>query len=44
MKYGVICAMEEEIKALKENLELTKQTDINGVIFTKAVLKMSKLC
>ncbi len=33
MKYGVICAMEEEIKALKENLELTKQTDINGVIF-----------
>jgi adenosylhomocysteine nucleosidase len=33
MKYGVICAMEEEIKALLDELNLEKETDINGVIF-----------
>jgi adenosylhomocysteine nucleosidase len=33
MKYGVICAMEEEIKTLLDTLELEKETNINGIIF-----------
>lgn len=33
MKYGVICAMEEEIKSLLSAIELEKQTNLNGIIF-----------
>ncbi|MCI1396270.1 MAG: 5'-methylthioadenosine/S-adenosylhomocysteine nucleosidase, partial [Pediococcus pentosaceus] len=33
MKYGVICAMEEEIKTLLDTLELEKETNINGIVF-----------
>lgn len=33
MKYGILCAMDEEIKALKKELVDAKQTEIAGTIF-----------
>jgi adenosylhomocysteine nucleosidase len=38
MKYGVICAMEEEIKALLDTLKLEKETNINGIIFYEGTI------
>ncbi|MBU7554906.1 5'-methylthioadenosine/adenosylhomocysteine nucleosidase [Pediococcus ethanolidurans] len=33
MKYGVICAMEEEIKSLYSALSVSNETEINGITF-----------
>ncbi|AEV95090.1 5'-methylthioadenosine/adenosylhomocysteine nucleosidase [Pediococcus claussenii] len=38
MKYGVICAMEEEIQSLLANLELNKKTNIQGIEFYDGVI------
>ena len=38
MKYGVICAMEEEIKALLEAIDLKKETNINGIVFYEGTI------
>lgn len=33
MKYGILCAMDEEIKALKTELKKARQTEIAGITF-----------
>ncbi|WP_353990229.1 5'-methylthioadenosine/adenosylhomocysteine nucleosidase [Pediococcus argentinicus] len=38
MKYGVICAMEEEIKSLQDVMELKETTDINGIKFYQGTI------
>ncbi|TLQ04992.1 5'-methylthioadenosine/adenosylhomocysteine nucleosidase [Pediococcus stilesii] len=39
MKYGVICAMEEEIKSLLNIIDLVKETNLNGIIFYEGQIK-----
>lgn len=38
MKYGVICAMEEEIQSLLANLVLNKKTNIQGIEFYEGLI------
>lgn len=39
MKYGVICAMEEEIKSLHSALDIKKETEINGITFYEGTIQ-----
>ncbi|WP_061775885.1 5'-methylthioadenosine/adenosylhomocysteine nucleosidase [Levilactobacillus senmaizukei] len=39
MTFGIICAMEEEIKELREALDGAKTTDIHGIIFYSGTIK-----
>ncbi|MDN7144484.1 5'-methylthioadenosine/adenosylhomocysteine nucleosidase [Liquorilactobacillus mali] len=43
MKYGIICAMDEEIKALKAELKEAKQTDIAGITFLEGKINDSEV-
>jgi len=43
MKYGVICAMEEEIKSLHSALDIEKETEINGIIFYEGTINNNEV-
>lgn len=43
MKYGVICAMEEEIKSLHSALDIEKETEINDIIFYEGTINNNEV-
>ena len=43
MKYGIICAMEEEIKSLVAQLEDKKQDTIGGIDFYSGTINGKKV-
>ncbi|GEL15775.1 5'-methylthioadenosine/adenosylhomocysteine nucleosidase [Pediococcus cellicola] len=43
MKYGVICAMDEEIKSLHSALSIEKETKINGITFYEGTIHKTEV-
>ncbi|WP_412990101.1 5'-methylthioadenosine/adenosylhomocysteine nucleosidase [Pediococcus siamensis] len=43
MKYGVICAMDEEINSLHSALKVTKESNINGITFYEGTINTTEI-